>query len=206
MRQPTRTARQFILLMLASLFAFSMISTAMAQSTDTREAPMGWVQFCRDQPAECSGSSHLDRYVVLTDRSWLDLITVNKIVNETIIPVSDKGNYGVDEWWTYPDNGKGDCDDYVLLKRKLLIEAGWPHGALLVTIVRDQKVEGHAVLMVRTDRGDFILDNQRDEILLSSSADYRFVKRQTAFDDNIWVSLGIPTASIATSSNERAKK
>jgi len=206
MKQPTRKARQFSLPLLVSLFAFAMISMAVAQSTDRSEAPMGWVQFCRDQPAECSGTSHQAGYVILTDRSRSDLITINKIVNETIIPVSDKDNYGLDDWWTYPDNGKGDCEDYVLLKRKLLIEAGWPRGALLVTITRDRNNEPHSILTVRTDRGDFILDNERDEILLSWSADYRVVKRQAAFNDNIWVSLGASTASIATSSNERAKK
>jgi predicted transglutaminase-like cysteine proteinase len=205
MQQPTRKARQFALPILGLLFVFATISKSVAQSTDISEAPMGWVQFCRDQPAECAGNSHQDRYVILTDRSRSDLITVNKIVNETIIPVSDKDNYGVDEWWTYPDNGKGDCEDYMLLKRKLLIEAGWPRGALLVTITRDRNNEAHSILTVRTDRGDFILDNERDEILLSWTADYRVVKRQAGFNDNIWVSLGMPTASIATSSNNKNK-
>ena len=34
-----------------------------------------------------------------------------------------------------------------------------------MTIVRDQDGEGHAVLTVKTDRGDFVLDNLTDEIL-----------------------------------------
>ncbi len=50
----------------------------------------------------------------------------------------------------------------MLLKRRLLIRAGWPREALLITVVRDRKDEGHAVLTVKTDRGEFILDNQVD--------------------------------------------
>jgi predicted transglutaminase-like cysteine proteinase len=39
-----------------------------------------------------------------------------------------------------------DCEDYVLLKRRMLMQAGWPREALLVTVVRDKKGDGHAVL------------------------------------------------------------
>jgi|GEM_PF-106600 len=180
-------------------------SAAFTEEGDQKLPPMGWAQFCRDLPSECSAHPHDNRGVILDANSWIDLVTVNKIVNKTIIPASDMENYGLIDWWTYPDNGKGDCEDYVLMKRKLLIEAGWPRGALLVTVVRDQNDEGHAILMVSTDRGDFILDNQRDEILLWSDTGYRFVKRQARFNENSWVSLGVPAVSIATSSNERVQ-
>ena len=55
---------------------------------------------------------------------------------------------------------KGDCEDYALLKRHTLIRKGWPVGSLLLTVVRDEKGEGHAVLTARTKQGDFILDNK----------------------------------------------
>ena len=51
----------------------------------------------------------------------------------------------------------------MLLKRRMLMQAGWPREALLITVVRDKKGEGHAVLTVKTDKGDFILDNQAEE-------------------------------------------
>jgi hypothetical protein len=50
--------------------------------------------------------------------------------------------------WSYPDDGYGDCEDYVLLKRRMLTQSGWPREALLVTVVRNEKDEGHAVLTV----------------------------------------------------------
>ncbi len=49
------------------------------------------------------------------------------------------------------EDGYGDCEDYALLKRKMLMQAGWPREALLMTVVRDKKGEGHAVLTVKTD-------------------------------------------------------
>ena len=46
--------------------------------------------------------------------------------------------------------------------------------ALLVTVVRNQKNQGHAVLTVTTDKGDYVLDNQNKNVLLWSETGYRF--------------------------------
>ena len=89
----------------------------------------------------------------------------------------------------------------VLLKRRLLIESGWPREALLVTVVRDKKGKGHAVLTVTTDKGDYVLDNQKDELLLWSKTGYRFIKRQSQSNPNVWVSLGDPRPAIATATS-----
>ena len=132
------------------------------------------------------------RDVVLTTKVWKDLVQVNHWVNDTIKPVTDLEHWGVVERWSYPDDGKGDCEDYVLLKRRMLMQAGWPREALLITVVRDHKGDGHAVLTVKTDKGDFILDNQAEDILLWSETGYRFVKRQSQSDPNVWVALGDP--------------
>ena len=123
---------------------------------------------------------------------------INNWVNEHVKPMTDLDHWGVVERWNYPDDGYGDCEDYVLLKRKMLIQAGWPRQALLITVVRDKKGEGHAVLTVKTDKGEFILDNQNDEILLWADTGYRFVKRQSQSDPNVWVSLGDPRPAAAT--------
>lgn len=141
------------------------------------------------------------RDVVLSSKAWADLVRINKWVNEHIKPITDLEHYGVVEKWTYPDDGSGDCEDYVLLKRRLLITAGWPREALLITVVREKNGDGHAVLTVRTDKGDFILDNQNASILLWSETSYRFVKRQSQSNQNVWVSLGDPRPAIATASS-----
>jgi predicted transglutaminase-like cysteine proteinase len=94
------------------------------------------------------------------------------------------------EKWTYPEDGYGDCEDYVLLKRRMLMQLGWPREALLITVVRDHKGDGHAVLTVRTNKGEMILDNQVADILLWADTGYRYIKRQSQSDPNIWISLG----------------
>ena len=166
-------------------------------------APIGWVEFCNENPADCSNVATEPRDVVLTARVWKDLIRINKWVNDRVTPETDLDHWGVVEHWSYPDDGKGDCEDYVLEKRRLLIRAGWPREALLVTVVRDQKGDGHAVLTVKTNKGDFILDNQVEEVLLWSDTGYRFVKRQAQDNPNRWVSLGDPRPAFATAAAKR---
>ena len=126
---------------------------------------------------------------------------VNDWVNDTVKPMTDLEHWGVVERWNYPDDGYGDCEDYVLLKRKMLMKAGWPREALLITVVRDKKGDGHAVLTVKTDRGEYILDNQENEIVPWYRTGYRFVKRQSQSDPNTWVALGEPRAPVAVSAH-----
>src|SRR5262245_16671883 len=108
--------------------------------------PIGWVQFCNDNPRDCEADRGAPRDVVLTTRTWNDLIRINRTVNDSVQPVTDLEHWGVVERWDYPSDGYGDCEDYVLLKRQMLMKAGWPRSALLVTVVRDKKGDGHAVL------------------------------------------------------------
>jgi len=164
-------------------------------------APIGWVQFCVEYDPECKTKPSIPRDVVLSTQAWKDLSRVNRWVNANIRPITDLEHWGVVERWNYPDDGYGDCEDYALEKRRMLIDAGWPREALLMTVVRDQNSDGHAVLTVKTDKGEFILDNQRDEILLWSDTGYRFVKRQSQSDPNVWVSLGEPRSAPLTSSS-----
>ena len=164
-------------------------------------APIGWTDFCAQSPRECDGRPLEARDVVLSQKAWKDLVRINKWVNDTIKPMTDMDHWGVIERWSYPDDGYGDCEDYVLLKRRMLMQAGWPRQALLITVVRDLKGEGHAVLTVKTDKGEFILDNQEDQILLWSETGYRFVKRQSQTDANAWVSLGDPRPALSTATS-----
>jgi predicted transglutaminase-like cysteine proteinase len=153
-------------------------------------APVGWVEFCAEYAPECETRTVEPRDVVLSSKAWKDLVRINKWVNDTVKPITDLEHWGVVERWNYPDDGYGDCEDYVLLKRRMLMQAGWPRQALLVTVVRDKRGDGHAVLTVKTDKGEFILDNQNEEILLWSDTGYRFVKRQSQNDPNNWLALG----------------
>ena len=132
---------------------------------DTTRAPIGWVEFCADNAAQCQGAPTQPRDIVMSQAAWRDLVKVNRWVNETVKPLTDQEHWGVIEKWSLPTDGYGDCEDYVLLKRKMLIDAGWPREALLITVVRDKKGEGHAVLTVKTDKGEFVLDNQNENVV-----------------------------------------
>ena len=154
------------------------------------KSPIGWVEFCVEYKSECNTKASAPRDVVLSAKAWTDMVKVNAWVNDNIKPVTDLEHWGVVERWNYPDDGRGDCEDYVLLKRRMLMQAGWPREALLITVVRDKKGDGHAVLTVKTDRGEFVLDNQEKQILPWTKTGYHFVKRQSQSDPNMWVALG----------------
>ncbi|OCJ06920.1 transglutaminase cysteine peptidase, btlcp [Rhizobium sp. AC27/96] len=156
--------------------------------------PVGWAGFCAAQPAECATGPKSAENVTIDRERWTQLQQINGLVNHEIQGISDNDHYGIYKmgiinWWTYPDDGAGNCNDYVLLKRKLLVEAGWSPSALLLTVVLDKHNEGHLVLMVRTNDGDMILDNLTDTVKAWDATGYTFIKRQSADNPNNWVRL-----------------
>ncbi|MCA3565682.1 MAG: transglutaminase-like cysteine peptidase [Methylocystis sp.] len=181
----------------AAAQASAPLSTAALVTAETLP-PIGWVQFCGDQPQECGVAVLAPKLVKLDDRRWKQLVRINRDVNDEIEPMSDLEHWGTLEKWSFPVDGKGDCEDYVLEKRKRLIDAGWPRQALLITVVRDKKGDGHAVLTVKTDRGDLVLDNQESRIKGWTETGYRFVKRQSEAHPSKWVSLSGVDQSIMT--------
>jgi predicted transglutaminase-like cysteine proteinase len=57
------------------------------------------------------------------------------------------------------------------------------------------------VLTVITDKGDYVLDNQNEDILIWSETGYRFVKRQSQSNPKVWVSLDDLRPAIATATS-----
>ncbi len=153
--------------------------------------PIGYVNFCRTNRADCAPVRRFAGRVALTEARASELVGVNRRVNEAVVPKTDLELYGETERWTYPA-GSGDCEDYVLLKRKILLDHGWPTSALLITVVRDENNEGHAVLTVRTDQGDLVLDNKQKAIMPWRDTPYSFVKRQSERNPLVWISLVPP--------------
>jgi predicted transglutaminase-like cysteine proteinase len=152
------------------------------------QPPYGFVKFCEREPEECrQGAPEEQRFSAGPDR-LSELDAVNRSVNHEIEPATDLEVYGQTEYWTIPTT-RGDCEDYALLKRKRLIARGWPISALLMTVVRDERGEGHAVLTARTVQGDFILDNKIDEVKVWYRTPYEYVMRQSYLNTRIWMSL-----------------
>ena len=175
-------------------------NVAYAQISGTATPPIGWVQFCseRENRKDCELPQLKSANAELDERRWRELLAINAKVNRDIEPVTDMDHWGVAEKWSYPTDGKGDCEDYVLEKRKRLMDAGWLRQSLLITVVRDKKGDGHAVLTVKTDRGDFILDNQEQKVKLWTDTGYKFIKRQSQEDVTRWVGLGNVDTAITT--------
>jgi predicted transglutaminase-like cysteine proteinase len=157
--------------------------------TAGRTSPVqGWLLFCQRHPNECRSDLSQPARLALTPNVWTILTKVNERVNSSILPVTDQEYWGVRDLWDYPDDGVGDCEDIQLLKRKLLVQAGLPRRALRMTAVIDEQGEGHAVLMVLTDQGDFILDNKRAAVLPWRRTGYTFIKREST-SGKAWVAL-----------------
>lgn len=150
--------------------------------------PHGAIQFCVDFAVECVAGRLQNSRFEATPERLAELDAVNRRVNHEIEPATDLEVYGQTEYWAIPVT-RGDCEDYALLKRQRLIKAGWPVGALLMTVVYDEKGEGHAVLTARMSHGDLILDNKHDEMKLWSKTGYTFVMRQSYIDPKVWLSL-----------------
>jgi predicted transglutaminase-like cysteine proteinase len=152
------------------------------------QAPYGFVQFCARMPEECQQGPMEEQRFSATPERLSELDIINRTVNREIAPATDMEIYGQAEYWTIPTT-RGDCEDYALLKRKRLMARGWPASALLMTVVRDEKGEGHAVLTARTLQGDFILDNKVDEVKAWHRTRYEYVMRQSYLNPSIWMSL-----------------
>jgi len=149
--------------------------------------PIGHYEYCKANPKSC-GAMNDDGPMQLTEAKWKTLLKVNYTANSTIEPLTDQEIYGVEERWVMPTT-VGDCEDYVLLKQKMLIQRGFSPSDLLITVVLQPNGDGHAVLVVRTDRGDFVLDNMRNKVLLWSDTEYTFLKRQSPRNAAQWVKI-----------------
>jgi len=171
-------------------FAFLARPAVFAAMEGVTKTPRGWQQFCAESPNDCRPAREQPADINLTPELLEQLFSINHFANDRVTWTPDSELYGEDEHWAYPLD-RGDCEDIVLLKRQLLARAGWPITALLITIVEEHEAnhERHAVLTVRTDRGELILDNRTPEILFWYETGYHFLTRQSVTDPNIWVAF-----------------
>jgi predicted transglutaminase-like cysteine proteinase len=173
-------------LMTTTAGAVDLTNVAFAPVLGPTTIPIGHAQFCKSHADECGAYEHSADVALLTEDRWEQLVGTNNRMNSEIVPITDEDLYQVNELWTYPD-GYGDCEDIALAKRRALIGEGWEPSTLLMTVVRERNGAGHAVLLVRTDRGDLVLDNQDGNVKLWSETPYQFVKRQSQENAGEWV-------------------
>nr|WP_245297289.1 transglutaminase-like cysteine peptidase [Rhizobium oryziradicis] len=191
-------ALPLLLLANAPAYAGAFSATSMVTGSITSQ-PIGHYEFCLRYKAECQVRSKPAPARQVTDHGWDVIRAVNLDVNKTIIPMTDMEVYGREEWWEYPVDA-GDCEDFVLLKRRKLLQAGFSESDLLITVVRKPDGEGHAVLTVRTSVGDYVLDNLVDDVKPWNETPYTYLKRQASFDTGRWVTIesgkDVPVAAL----------
>lgn len=161
---------------------------AVMRITGIANPPIGHYEFCKVNTSECKPTDVSTAPLTLTEERWRTILDVNYTVNTEITPMTDQEIYGVEERWAYPTT-VGDCEDIVLEKRKRLMARGISPSDLLITVVLQPNGEGHAVLTVRTDRGEFVLDNMRNKVMLWSETEYTFLKRQANDNPGRWVKI-----------------
>lgn len=174
-------------LVVAAMFASLPSAEAAMVTRGATSQPVGHFDFCKTYPAECGRNADV-RPIRLTDRAWATIVEINAAVNNGITARTDQEIYGVPEHWAYPTT-EGDCEDFALLKQYMLEREGFPRSALLMTVVRQRNGEGHAVLTLRTDRGDMVLDNLDQRVLDWTLTPYQYLKRQAEQDSSKWVSI-----------------
>lgn len=163
------------------------------KTTILASQPIGHYEFCRRYPQMCRERQNLAPPLPLTDKIWRMAVRVNAAVNKKIQAATDAEIYGREEYWEYPDKYgspyRGDCEDYALMKQRELQKRGIAAANLLITVVRKRNDEAHAVLTLRTDSGDYILDNLSDTVLNWQHTDYNYIKRQDTRHAGQWVAI-----------------
>lgn len=174
---------------ISSTFATTASAQAFMQSGGLTTQPIGHYEYCQRNPRECAKGTAPSRPAELTRKLWATLIDINNRVNTAIRPRTDMEIWGVEEYWSMPVNGVGDCEDYALMKQRMLVKAGVETGNLMIAVVRQRNGDGHAVLTVRTSMGDFILDNLEPRVLAWHETEYQYLKHQSQRNPGAWVSV-----------------
>jgi len=117
---------------------------------------------------------------------------INRQVNRTVHFRTDAASFGVEDVWSLPTLGEdgllyGDCEDYALKKRSVLMAEGVASDALSLAVVRTGRGEIHAVLLVRTDAGEMMLDSLTSWVVPWEKSAYTLIARQAAGEAGAWV-------------------
>lgn len=149
--------------------------------------PFAHILFCARNPSECQ-DNHGESVVTLTPDRLKELSSLNRKINRTIRGRNDDDNSMNGDLWQV-NVKSGDCEDFALTKRSRLISMGWSSRALRIATAVTRSGEGHAVLIVRTDRGDLVLDNRFNMIKNFDKTDLRLEMIQSEADPLVWYNL-----------------
>lgn len=167
----------------------------------TAPIPIGYYDLCRKGHPVCRLlrgriARTSDGAVRLNANLLGQLRSTNGEVNRSIRPQRDAF------WRVGPE--AGDCKDYALTKKYRLMSHGWPSSALLIATAFTSGGEEHAVLIARTDRGDFVLDNLALDVRLWSPSLYDWEAIQSPTDQWTWRNIKGSTTRLTSLAEERA--
>jgi predicted transglutaminase-like cysteine proteinase len=149
------------------------------------DPPPGFIDSCKRYPWFCDNNATGGAPIQPAD--LLDLAEkINRRVNARVVELSDPENYGAADYWTLPTNGNGDCEDFVLQKFKLLLDAGVDSRDMSIAIVLDRSGDNHAVLILRHRSGDLVLDSLARQIRPWNETGYRFLAMQGGENKTEW--------------------
>ena len=181
----------------AAFFSFPMAlrsQLAQIRFSEPVLAPMAHVRFCLRYAEDCQIKSvdFRRRNFALTAERWKELNEVNRAVNRDIVPQPNLGGLAMEEWIVSPP--AGDCNDYAVTKRHLLLAQGWPSRALLLAEVVVPSGEHHLVLVARTKEGDIVLDNLNANIrtVAMTRYQYKWVRVESPYNPKYWSSVNMP--------------
>lgn len=159
-------------------------------------APLAFVKFCQRYPGECRKPRMVFRggSIKLNTERYISLIDINRRVNVSIRPEANLRGVIGEEWIINPSSG--DCNDYAVSKKRQLRARGWPEHALFLSEVVTTWGEHHLVLVVRTDKGDLILDNMTGAIRQVSLTSYQWVRAQKPGSPMSWHGITSPRTNV----------
>lgn len=177
---------------LAALASFTAPANVFASGSDfltsrgLGTAPPGAQRLCSTYSWACArGSSS----AVVTQGQMQVVRAVNSQINRSTRAIEDRQQYGEAERWAMPTSRGGDCEDYALAKKRALISKGIDPQRLLIATVLDRSRRPHAVLIVRTDEGDMVLDNVTNSIRNWRDTRYVFLRMQDPNRPSRWVNV-----------------
>ena len=175
-------------------------------SKEIGQTPEAWVSFCSREPSDCVNTNYDIKRIPFTRENFEKISRIDGLVNSTTEYLSDTEHWGELDHWSYVEDGKGDCEDYALEKRRRLIAEGFPPSALQLAIMyrflpssesnlsAQPLLIGHAMLRVLfVDETGKTVDKFLDLASLTgdlqprSNFNYIFDVHQSAWNPNIWV-------------------
>ncbi|SFB63045.1 Predicted transglutaminase-like cysteine proteinase [Rhizobium sp. NFR07] len=147
-------------------------------------APFSFIKLCGAHPEQCKNKSGASE-IKLDGRNTRRLEAINATVNRTIQPQKDAP--GRDRWSL--DVAGGDCEEYALAKRRELIKIGLPPRAIRLAVGKTGSGEAHAVVVVKTDKGDIALDNRNDAPQPVNRLGLAWEKIESSDNPKLWRSL-----------------